>query len=215
MCLKFSDLKFMSIGSNCADIGFLGRNRPRGPVDNMRGRNTHPCFQCLLEGTFLKEFTKIPKQEPKEKTFEGDTEISYIYDSYEVVHNNPLDRKFKETLEKRYQYFKDFYKNIHKPNYYFTFSLNHEILKENHSVKKSLVEEEIALLKKHNILNKTIFIGTKLIKRTGSFDFYSNDFKKMFPQVLYIELEDINLFDTTSTQEQFKNKIIDLLGIRE
>ena len=33
--IKFEDLKFMSIGSNCAPILFLGKDRIRGPIDNM------------------------------------------------------------------------------------------------------------------------------------------------------------------------------------
>lgn len=211
---KFEELKFMSIGANCADIGYLGPDRLRGPVDNMSGVKGILCFESLFNNTFLEEFKATPIQKPRFKNYEGDSDICYIYKSFAVCHNNPLEEKFIENLKKRYDNFIEFYSHIKEPNYYFTYSLNTEILKATHTIQnEKLLRDEISLLKNLGILNKTIFVGTRLIKNKGNWDFYSEDFQKKFPEVLYIEIIDLNVFNTSKSQEQFKQKIIKLLNL--
>lgn len=211
--LKIEELKFMSIGANCADIGYLGKDRIRGPVDNMSGIDKVLCFECLFNGTFLDEFKKLPKIKSRVKNFEGDSDKCYFYNSFAVCHNNPFEEKFKLELVKRYNNFKNFYSHIQEPNYYFTYSLNTEISKITHTIEnRSLIEREICFLKDLKILNKTIFVGTRLVKNKGNWDFYSNGFEKEFPEILYVEIEDLNIWHPEDTQKQFKEKVSILLN---
>ena len=64
--MNIDALKFMSIGGNCACIGFLGPNRLRGPVDNVIVGNAK-CLELLLTDQYynfiIKEsFIKVKRK---------------------------------------------------------------------------------------------------------------------------------------------------------
>lgn len=204
----------MSIGGNCAPIGFLGKDRLRGPVDNLAGVKGKICFECLFDNTFLLDFEKTPKIESRLPGYKNDSNKMYTYEHYAVCHNNPFEEKYKKELEKRYNTFLDFYKNIQLPNYFFTYSINEEVSKKENKVQnKKLLDAEILFLKQRDILHKTIFVGTKNVNVKNNWNFYAKDFMTLFPNILYVELQDLNVFNTSVSQQQFKEKIIKLLNL--
>lgn len=212
--MKFEELKFLSIGGNCAPIGFLGKDRIRGPVDNLAGVKGKICFECLFDGTFLDEFEKTPIIQKRNPGFPNDSDKAYIYDHFSVCHNNPFEEKYKKEITKRYETFIDFYSKIAFSNYYFTYSLNTEISKTNNKIQNSdLLEKEIEFLRKRHILNKTIFVGTKNVHIKNNWNFYAKDFAIAFPDILYVELEDLNVFNPDKSFAQFKEKVEQLLNL--
>lgn len=213
--MKFEDLKFMSIGGNCAPIGFLGKDRIRGPVDNLAGVKGKVCFECLFDDTFLDDFKKQPIIQDRVPGFPNDSDKAYIYEHYTVCHNNPLEEKYQIEIKKRFDRFKDFYTSIQHSDYYFTYSLNTEISKRENKIQNlPLLEKEIQLLKDLNVLHKTIFVGTKNVKIKNNWNFYAKEFTTVFPDVLYVELEDLNVFNPDKALKQFKQKIEKLLNLR-
>lgn len=212
--MVFEDMKFMSIGGNCAPIGFLGKDRIRGPVDNLAGVRDKLCFECLFDGTFLEDFKKEPKIENRHPGYTGDSDKAYIYEHYAVCHNNPFEEKYKIELKKRYETFLDFYSHIELPAYYFTYSLNTEISKTRNKIQnKELIDKEISFLKDKGLFQKTIFVGTKNVNVKNNWNYYAKEFEEEYPDVLYVELLDLNVFDPVKSFEQFKGKICALFHI--
>ena len=64
--VNLQDLKFMSIGGNCACIGFLGKNRIKGPVDNVIVGKPK-CLDLLFSNKYLDyiintSYDKVPRK---------------------------------------------------------------------------------------------------------------------------------------------------------
>lgn len=211
--MKFDDLKFISIGSTCATIGVLGNDRIKGPVDNLAGCKGTICFEVLFNGKFISSiFENQPIITDKKPGYEGDSDKYYQYSHYTVCHNNPLENSYRKELLKRYQTFLDFKKDINNDDHYFIYSLGSaDVNKRTHELNVPHIEKEIQYLKDIGVVNKTIFVGTRLVKNKGNWDFYGKDFSKIFP-VLYVEIEDLNVWHTESTQAQFKDQVCKLLG---
>lgn len=210
--MKFEDLKFMSLGGNCAALALLGKERIRGPVDNLAGVKNKLCFESLLNDTFLKDFEKTPIISDRVPNFEKDSDKQYTYEHYAVCHNNPTTEKFKLEIEKRYNNFKDFYAQISETDHYFIYCLNTEISKASHTVQNpKLLKAEIDFLKKKNILQKVIFVETKTDNKKSNWNFWAEDLAK-FKIPLHVRIYDLDIWNPEKTQTQFKEKICELLG---
>lgn len=69
----------MSIGGNCADIGFLGRYRTHGPVDNVLAGTTK-IIELLLNNKYENFVATAPHiREPRVKNFDTDCETATKY----------------------------------------------------------------------------------------------------------------------------------------
>lgn len=163
--------KFMSLGSMCAPIYYLGENREKGPLDNVRGKGLK-TVKLLFEGNYISEIQNLLPMQPKIEIFrEYDQYNPTIYvdkehKSYEfpfvtIVHNNPNQDKFMVELKERNDLFNSFLNNVkHNSNYYFTYTLNNYW--DNYgteSFKKEEFEEFMCYLKNYGVLDKTIFVG--------------------------------------------------------
>lgn len=200
------NLKFMSIGGNCADIAYLGKDRLRGPVDNVVGRKGLLTIRNLFEDNLLNVIKETPwKLEPRKPDFPGDSEITYLLTDYRVVHNDPRTEKYQVEIEKRFNNFKSFYEELkNNPKYYFTYSLNYFDVSDTGVLSKNFFEG-VNLLKSLGILDKVIFIGTTSDK-VAFWNFFPKEHN--IPGLNYIEIEHFSMKEPEGIiHNQFLKKI--------
>ncbi len=207
------EYKFMQIYGSCAATHFLGKDRLRGPVDNVITKG-YKCIELLLNNEYTDYLIDnkpiIAKRTPN---YEGDSTNSYTYDFVEIVHQNPLTGKYIDEIKNRINNFNDFLKNINKDNYYFVYSLNiWDMNNKTHKLNSTIFEENIKYLKNKKLLNKTIFIGTK---NNNWWNFWSNDLIPLIKKynLKYIEITDMGMgiCDDTATINQFKAEVIKVI----
>ncbi len=208
------EYQFMQIYGNCAATHYLGDKRIRGPVDNVITKS-NKCIELLLNNKYVDYIKKTsPKLAKRNPNFSGDSEISYIYDLVEVVHQDPRTTKYLTELKNRQNNFNEFLQNINKDNYYFVYSLNiYELDNSTHSLKANRFETNIKYLKEHKLLDKTIFVGTV---GTNWWNFWSNDIIKYILKynLKYIEITNVGIghCDNTDATQQFNKKVIDVIN---
>ena len=215
--MKFDDLKFMSIGSNCANLGCV-KNRIKGPVDNLAGVDRVICFENLFEGDeILKELSAEPIITDRTPNFEGDSDKYYIYKHYMVCHNDPRTEKYKIEFERRLRVLQDFYKHIQEADHYFVYSLGpSEIDRSKNTLQTdNNLKDIIKFLEERELLKKVIFIGSRNVKSKSYWNFYCSNFREVFPEILYVEIEDLNLWSSEATQKQFQEKVSTILNLEE
>ena len=196
----------MSIGGNCRGMPLLGKNRIRGPIDNVELLQGLLSSKILFENTLLDILNKeIPEQHKRKPTFEGDSDISYIYSEFMVVHNNPLNDGYIREITKRMDTFNTFLSHIGEPNYFFIYTLNNEdFIKDD--LGKSNFNKGLNFLIENNLLEKVIFIGTKCEKK--GYDFL---LKKVNSKIKYIQINDFHQRKTEKMHEEFMHLIENLV----
>ena len=102
--------------------------------------------------------------------------------------------EYQKQLLRRIEAFNEFYKQLKEnKNYYFTINLNNEIVNPatNTFISEEKLLEIIKILKEHNILDKTIFVGLKQKVRKDTSNMYIKNinFSRVYG-VKYIEIED-------------------------
>lgn len=203
--------KFISIGSNCACLGYLGSDRIKGPVDNMISTKGSVCVEALFSGNIVDEIVNNPPLEitNRNKGYPTDSDKAYIYKSYTVCHNNPVTEKFKEEFLKRYKNFKDFYNHINEPNHYFTYSFEREVDKVSHLVNDIEMINILEYLKELNLLDKTLFVSTRNERVKNNWNYYATNINSYIEKydLKHIEIVDTNIFHPEATVEQFQSKI--------
>lgn len=202
--MKIENLKIMSIGSNCATINLLGTFREKGPIDNC-------ALSRGLEGTSLLFDNKLldliknkePVQRPRKPSFTNDNNIEYNYGPIKVVHNNPLEEKYKVEIEKRYNNFLNFFENVKsKDNYYFAYSLSAYDITPDRCA-SNLFKKSLNILKTNGVLNKTIFIGTHW---DGTYwNFYMKDHESL--GINYVEIPNFNMWKKPYSEKLFKETL--------
>ena len=222
--MKFEDYKFMQLGGNCAWLAMIDRQkRIRGPMDNtiLFGVNG---IKLLIEDKFY-DFIRTKKFEKKKRPpghFNGDYDYFSTFPDNTVryVHNEPKGEHFLKNLKQRCNNFNDFLKKVKtNPHYYLVITLNQEMLEwQTGKIKNNnKLFDIIKYLNKINLLNKVIFIGCKVVSIDfNCFDYYlkENDIlkiKKQFPDFYYIEITDVNVWDQTHAEEEFKEKILKII----
>lgn len=210
--------KFMSIGGNCADIWYLGPDRLRGPVDNIVVTH-YKCFKFLL-GNYFADTIVDALQNNKYKTwqkkglnFDGDSPIAYDFNRYSIRHHNPNSDKYIEEVRKRNNRLVDFYNTLlTNDKYFFVYNLNEsDIDRKTHKLISNTLEEKIKFLLKENILEKVIFVETKVINDTNiTWNYYSPDTKKLFNKynAKHICITDMTLNNRQAENESSFNKFI-------
>ena len=201
-------VNFLSIGSNCAALGYLGPNRIRGPFDNVICKNGLLSSKILFNETlFRREFMSPPFVKSREKYFEMDTGYSFSYENIKFIHNDPTTIKFRTEFEKRYQNFKIFYDNLKTlPNYFFTYSLGAADIRNNFVT--DTFYKGIQFLKKENIVNKIIIVGTKMNKVCDMGNYFNpkivsfcNEYK-----IKYVTIDNCDLLNCKDSVAQFYQK---------
>lgn len=208
-------LQLMSIGSNCANIGFLGKDRIRGPIDNVIATKGIMSSKLLFENNL---YEAIKNAKPKitknlTKTFPGDSDYKYEYNDFMFVHNNPTEEKFLKEFKRRIDTFNEFYKNIDKDDHYFVYSLGtNDVNKSTREVYDAFIFG-LRYLEILNILDKTIIVGTRNENVKNYWDFYSKDIEKICndKKIKYIEVVDNNVYHPDIPEKQFCSKLYSLL----
>jgi len=223
--ININDLKFMSIGCNCADIGFLGKDRIKGPVDNVDILR-HEIFELLLSNKYfdLIKNGKYIKIDKKSWQFGWPNDYAFIFyylrsDGERLIrleHEDVKTIKYEEELLKRCLVFNDFYtKVLSDNNYYFTFCFNEIVIDNNKSkiCSRGFIEESINIFIKYKILDKIIFVGTKTSNKDNVWNYNSEEFKYYIDKynLKYIEIENNDIWDNEECHKQFLDKVSKLI----
>ena len=200
---------FIQLWGDCSGLGYLGELRTRGPVDNVYSVSPKN-IQLLLDNKYLDHIKNtIPKEYARRPSFTGDIGRTYDYSTVKIIHNNPLTPEYIKLLTERINTFNEFYKQLQvSNNYYFTVNLNHEIVdpKTNTFLNKQILLDIINILDKYNVLNKTIFVGLKQVKRKDTSNMWVKNFSFEDLGLKYIEIEDNDVWNVTDTHLQFIDK---------
>jgi len=222
--MKFEDCKLMALGGNCASMYILGGDiRIRGPVDNVVIEKVD-VIKLLFENRYLeaiKKFncTQIATPHPKinEPRFSSQFDFGVT-----IIHNDPKTDHYYETLALRINTFNNFYKEIHNPSHYFIFVLNQRTTYYGtKQLRGTLLIDILEYLKKLNLINKVIFVGTNeanTVQDTWTYYNYSlnnNDLKQFKEKynIKYIELTELDLTTDEGkmkAHQQFKQQLLSL-----
>ena len=203
--MKFEDLKFMSIGSNCGDIFFLGKNRVRGPIDNVnlyKGLiNVDDVLsEKLLQDVISKNFDEIERRGQKvyrcRETF------------IEFWHNNPNEEKFLVEFKRRYDNLR---KALKDESFYFTYNPAWTDSKDGKNLENSFYKG-LQVLERYGIKDRVILTNCINPNEDVKNVFHpSSGFKGEY--LLQITLDGISRTNTDEIFQQFKEKVIKLLNL--
>ena len=223
--MKYDVNNFIAIGGCCLSVYVLGPQRIKGPVDNVLIFNKN-ALDLLLNNkyySYIKHHT--PLKTRKANIVPWEPEFNYEYtDFVRIVHNNVEDSKFKPELKKRVNIFNKFYNEFKSDkNKHFIFTIPYSMVDNGKLIDKKL-EECIILLKEYNILNRTIFIGSKKSDKVNWKVWYNNyldleslNYLSAKYNIKYLELNDVIITrkgyqQKIKLQEQFINKISNFLN---
>lgn len=210
---EINNLKFMSIGSNCYGMAYMGDQRVRGPIDNVLALKGLSSSISLFEGTLENE---ILNTTPKlyDKTNPSQNDITFKYENFWIVHNDVRTKKFKEEFHKRIQNFEDFRKNINLPENWFVYNLGQFDVKFTNGIGKGNNTEEptdyflngLEYFKMLNLLDKIIFVGNIHSEPRKDFaKFNSKIIKDLVPH--YIDIIDIQMRHPENNQKEFRTAL--------
>lgn len=210
---EIDNLKFMSIGSNCYGMAYMGDQRVRGPIDNVLALKGLSSSISLFEGTLENEIlNNIPKL--YDKTNPSQNDITFKYENFWIVHNDVRTKKFNEEFHKRIQNFEDFCKNINLPENWFVYNLGQFDVKFTDGIGKGKNTEEptdyflngLEYFKMLNLLDKIIFVGNIHSEPRKDFaKFNSKIIKDLVPY--YINITDIQMRHPENNQKEFRTAL--------
>lgn len=210
---EIGNLKFMSIGSNCYGMAYMGGQRVRGPIDNVLALKGLSSSISLFEGTLKNE---ILNTTPKlyDKTNPSQNDITFKYENFWIVHNDVRTKGFKEEFLKRIQNFEEFRKNINLPENWFVYNLGQFDIKFTDGIGNGENTEEptdyflngLEYFKMLNLLDKIIFVGNIHSEPRKDFaKFNSNIIKDLVPY--YINITDIQMRHPENNQKEFRTAL--------
>ena len=218
--IKFEDLKFMSIGSNCVFLACFDKKvRLKGPLDNTSLKSVNGLKLAINNDLYTFVKSNIPQKRHKNanefRTGDCEWETTYPNKTLCFVHNIPEGNKFftefKIRCDRLTEYLTDIKENKNK---WLIFTLNGNFVKYNTG---ELIENNLSdvlnYLSEVSLLSKTIIIGSRVLQSDYKvFDHHLNrksfnEIKEKFPHLNYIELNDVNAWEPENTIKQFKEKI--------
>lgn len=207
--------EFMQLGGNCACIGYLGKNRLKGPVDNVILKTTN-LIKLLIENKYYDYlYNNTPTLSKRTPGWDGDSPFFYQYPDVWIAHHNPQQEKYKKELKERIQRFNDFLKQVRETNtHFFTINLNEFMIdKGNHTLKKNTLKEILEYLQKISLLDKVIFISTKLKTKNNPWDYYSDNAYRLLDlfKAKHITIIDNDIWETKESEQQFELKAEDII----
>ena len=210
---EIENLKFMSIGSNCYGMAYMGEQRVRGPIDNvlaLKGLSSSiSLFERTLENEILNTTPKVYN-----KTNPSQFDITFKYENFWIVHNDVRTKEFKEEFHKRIQNFEEFRKNINLPDHWFVYNLGQFDVKFTDGIGKGENTEEptefflngLKYITKLGILDKIIFVGnTHSEPRKDFAKFNSKIIKGLVPY--YVDITDIQMKYPEKNMKEFKTAL--------
>ena len=211
----------MSIGSNCAGIVLLdGKKRQfKGPIDNVIIKGYFAIEALLLNKYY--ELMYSSSYTIRKRYIEKAEDFPLLYDFgfVEILHNDPMDIKYKLNLVKRINEFNTFLNNVkNKDNYYFIFTFNNYYINDHtHELNSSAFIQLIELLTDYGIKDKVIFIQTKNPKNPNhnylnEWSIQLNEYIKNY-KLKNIIIENVDEDDTTLSYNKFRKEIEKVLCI--
>ena len=217
--MKFEDLNFMSIGSNCVFVATYPKDeRLKGPVDNTSLKSVN-AVKMLFDNSFysfIKNTTPVKRPKKPNEFRPGDCEYETIYpnDTVSFVHNIPEGEKFFTEFKKRCDRLYSFIKDVRvKNNCWLVFALNGNFVRYGtEELVKHNLEDVIIYLKSQNILNKVIFLGSKVVNNNYKvhnhfLDAKSLELLKHKYNIKYVELINVSTWNPENAQKEFKLKM--------
>ena len=201
---------FMQLWGDCSNLGYLGLNRDKGPIDNVYSVKPEN-IKMLLDNKYLELILNSkPIERSRLQNFEGDSNIEYDYGYVKILHNNPKETKYKEELKIRISRFNEFYNNLKlNDNYYFTVNFNDEtVFQKNNTLKGNSFISIIDILNEYNILDKTIFVGLNKGCTLWASNMHIeniNDYIRKY-NLKYIEIFENDVWKTDKSENQFKEQ---------
>ena len=210
---EIENLKFMSIGSNCYGMAYMGEQRVRGPIDNVLALKGLSSSISLFEGTLENE---ILNTTPKvyDKTNPSQFDVTFKYENFWIVHNDVRTKEFKEEFHKRIQNFEEFRKNINLPDHWFVYNLGQFDVKFTDGIGKGENTEHptefflngLKYITKLGILDKIIFVGNIHSEPRKNFaKFNSKIIKGLVPY--YVDITDIQMKYPEKNIKEFKTTL--------
>ena len=200
--MKYDANNFMSLGGFCLSLYVLGKDRPRGPVDNVLMAKPK-TVELLIENKYLNYLLKTTPKKVKKRWPEAESAYDFYFeDNFRVVHNDAQSKEYLAEVARRVKIFNTFLNEVKKSdNKFFIFSLPYTFVdQKTHKLSTNYLEKTILYLKSKNILHKTIFIGSrpkKTITRIVWYDSYirSQDVQNLIKKykINYIELNEVEL----------------------
>ena len=210
---EIKNLKFMSIGSNCYGIAYMGEQRVRGPIDNvlaLKGLSSSiSLFERTLENEILNTTPKV-----YDKTNPSQFDITFKYENFWIVHNDVRTKEFKEEFHKRIQNFEEFRKNISLPDHWFVYNLGQFDVKftdgigkgNNTEVPTDYFLNGLEYFKMLNLLDKIIFVGNIHSEPRKDFaKFKSKIIEDLVPY--YVDITDIQMRHPEKNIKEFKTAL--------
>lgn len=218
--MKFEDLEFMSIGSNCVYLAcFDKKTRLKGPLDNTALKSVNGLRLAINNElyNFVKDNTPQKRHKNSNEFRAGDCEWETLYPNRTIcfVHNIPEGEKFfaefKIRCDRLFKYLADIRENNNK---WLIFTLNGNFVKYNTGeLIENNLNDVLDYLSEIGLLSKTIIIGSRVLQSDYKvFDHHLNresfnKIKEKFSHLNYIELNDVNAWEPEDTIKQFKEKI--------
>jgi len=172
---------YIQLLGNCSDIGYLGANRLRGPVDNVLTKGK-AMAELLLNNKYYAELNRVKPEEFKRKpSFAGDQTIGYDYPFAQIIHNVPTEKKYLDEIYERVNTFNTFYECLKaRDNYFFVVCLNmYDIDNVSHEMSREYFLETVDYLKEMGVLDKTIFVQTKTVNIQGTANWWSDEMDRI------------------------------------
>ena len=197
---KFDVSRFMSIGSNCASYMILGNDRVRGPIDNfvLKGLMS---VKSLFDKSFLKFLDEKPIITERETTIINDSKYKYEYKDFYICHNNPLEKKYKQEIRKRYNKFIEYMNDKSKLFLYSIGDYDNE----------NTITEGLNYLQSINMLDRVIFIGIHK-RNLPHWTFSKNTLNREIIdkyQLKYIDIHTLSVNEHNDTNSEFIKYIFD------
>lgn len=210
---EIENLKFMSIGSNCYGMAYMGEQRVRGPIDNVLALKGLSSSISLFEGTLENE---ILNTTPKvyDKTNPSQFDVTFKYENFWIVHNDVRTKEFKEEFHRRIQNFEKFRKNISLPDHWFVYNLGQFDVKFTDGIGKGENTEKptefflngLEYFKMLNLLDKIIFVGNIHSEPRKNFAKFNSKIIKSLV-TYYIDITDIQMRYPEKNIKEFKTAL--------
>lgn len=207
--------KFMQLWGDCSDLGYLGPDRLKGPIDNVFSKQPKNIELLLTDKYFDLITSEKYSTFNRRPSFLNDSTIGYEFSTVSIIHNDPTSNSYITQLKQRCEAFNDFCAKVKtENNYYFTINFNDSLCNpKTNTLRNNGLHEIIEILQQYGILNKCIFIGLKRGTRTDTSNMHINnisDYIKKY-NFKYIEIIDNDVWDTTATHLQFIDKVSKLI----
>ena len=220
---------FLYLAGNCEGMGYLGKDRIRGPVDNVVTKGVK-CLKKLFTNDYFNSLYKDScTMIPKQKQFDNDCEYIFEFDFVKILHNNITDLTYKKSLEKRIDTFNDFlFKVINRceHDHFFVLNLNEydvDYTSSNHVLKNDNFIEMLEYLKEQGVINQCIVVQTKLSnpQRIENRNDFTNEYLDNIDELSkkygfsYFTIIDNDVWNTDKPFKQFEKQFKKLIDERE